>query len=193
MNRAAEDLQACIGAVLRREFASAQQPEPPPRRAAQAATVPQSEAASRAPTPQERPPGSPAEPRALRAATGRAPSRSRRPPAPVLAAGAGAAGPGAHRRPGQKLPASRDRLELGTATVTGDREQPKVMYIVPWKKSDIGDLAGKPMNSLVDEILAPVDRDVVQTRSRLLQGRASRCVPKWCTAATRRSRVRSKS
>jgi hypothetical protein len=65
-------------------------------------------------------------------------------------------------RPGtvQKPPASADRLELGTATVTGDREQPKVMYIVPWKKSDIGDLAGKPMNSLVDEILAPVDRDV---------------------------------
>ena len=61
---------------------------------------------------------------------------------------------------GQKAPGASDRLELGTATVTGDREQPKVMYIVPWKKSDIGDLAGKPMNSLVDEILAPVDRDV---------------------------------
>jgi hypothetical protein len=60
----------------------------------------------------------------------------------------------------QKTPAGADRLELGTATVTGDREQPKVMYIVPWKRSDIGDLAGKPMNSLVDEILAPVDRDV---------------------------------
>jgi hypothetical protein len=60
----------------------------------------------------------------------------------------------------QKAPGATDRLELGTATVTGDREQPKVMYIVPWKKSDIGDLAGKPMNSLVDEILAPVDRDV---------------------------------
>jgi hypothetical protein len=60
----------------------------------------------------------------------------------------------------EKPPATSDRLELGTATVTGDREQPKVMYIVPWKKSDIGDLAGKPMNSLVDEILAPVDRDV---------------------------------
>jgi hypothetical protein len=57
-------------------------------------------------------------------------------------------------------PKAADRLDLGTATVTGDREQPKVMYIVPWKRSDIGDLAGKPMNSLVDEILAPVDRDV---------------------------------
>jgi hypothetical protein len=61
---------------------------------------------------------------------------------------------------GQKAAGASDRLELGTATVTGDREQPKVMYIVPWKRSDIGDLAGKPMNSLVDEILAPVDRDV---------------------------------
>ncbi|HWX32145.1 MAG TPA: hypothetical protein VNZ53_32535 [Steroidobacteraceae bacterium] len=62
--------------------------------------------------------------------------------------------------PGSKPAAKIDRLELGTATVTGDREQPKVMYIVPWKRSDIGDLAGKPMNSLVDEILSPVDRDV---------------------------------
>jgi hypothetical protein len=65
--------------------------------------------------------------------------------------------PGAAAGPGGKTPA--DRLELGTATVTGDREQPKVMYIVPWKKSDIGDLSGKPMNSLLDEALAPVDRD----------------------------------
>ena len=69
--------------------------------------------------------------------------------------GRGAAASGGARS-GPKI----DRLDLGTATVTGDREQPKVMYIVPWKKSDIGDLAGKPMNSLVDEILAPVDRDV---------------------------------
>ena len=71
-----------------------------------------------------------------------------------------AAGARATTAPGQKAPGASDRLELGTATVTGDREQPKVMYIVPWKKSDIGDLAGKPLNSLVDEILAPVDRDV---------------------------------
>ena len=73
---------------------------------------------------------------------------------------AAAAAPRTASGPAQKAPGSVDRLELGTATVTGDREQPKVMYIVPWKKSDIGDLAGKPMNSLVDEILAPVDRDV---------------------------------
>jgi hypothetical protein len=55
--------------------------------------------------------------------------------------------------------AATDKLQLQTATVTGDQEQPKVMYIVPWKRSDIGDLSGKPMNSLLDEALAPVDRD----------------------------------
>jgi hypothetical protein len=53
-----------------------------------------------------------------------------------------------------------DRVDLDATTVTGNQELPKVMYIVPWKKSDIGDLAGKPMNSLLDEVLAPVDRDV---------------------------------
>jgi hypothetical protein len=84
-----------------------------------------------------------------------APSGSREPAAKVSA---GRVPPGPSS--GQKAAPKTDRLDLGTATVTGDREQPKVMYIVPWKRSDIGDLAGKPMNSLVDEILAPVDRDV---------------------------------
>jgi hypothetical protein len=81
-------------------------------------------------------------------------------PSPGPASSPTARGTAAAPAAAPKGPASTDRLELGTATVTGDREQPKVMYIVPWKKSDIGDLAGKPMNSLVDEILAPVDRDV---------------------------------
>lgn len=66
---------------------------------------------------------------------------------------------GAGKAEAGKKPAAADRLELQTATVTGDREQPKVMYIVPWKRSDIGDLSGKPMNSLLDEALAPIDRD----------------------------------
>lgn len=53
-----------------------------------------------------------------------------------------------------------DRLELETTSITGNRELPKVMYIVPWKKADLGDLSGRPARSLIDEILAPVDRDV---------------------------------
>jgi len=77
-------------------------------------------------------------------------------PAEAPAAGSGHA---ESRSAQDRKAGAADRLELGTATVTGDREQPKVMYIVPWKKSDIGDLSGKPMNSLLDEALAPIDRD----------------------------------
>ena len=83
-------------------------------------------------------------------------------PRPVSARSPGGSASGSHASAGTPAggkPTATDRLELGTATVTGDREQPKVMYIVPWKKSDIGDLSGKPMNSLLDEALAPVDRD----------------------------------
>jgi hypothetical protein len=52
-----------------------------------------------------------------------------------------------------------DRLELGRTEITGNQELPKVLYIVPWQKSDPGDLMGKPVNSLMDEILAPLDRE----------------------------------
>jgi hypothetical protein len=56
--------------------------------------------------------------------------------------------------------ARTDRLELDTTVVTGNRELPKVLYIVPWKKADIGELPGQPFNTLLDEVLTPVDRDV---------------------------------
>lgn len=53
-----------------------------------------------------------------------------------------------------------DRLDLDTTVVTGNRELPKVLYIVPWKKSDLGELPAQPFNTLLDEALTPVDRDV---------------------------------
>lgn len=61
---------------------------------------------------------------------------------------------------------ARDRIELDATQITGNRELPKVLYIVPWKRSDLGDLVGKPVNSLLDEVLAPVDRDVFRRENR---------------------------
>ena len=75
-------------------------------------------------------------------------------------------------------PSKADRLELDTTTVTGNRELPKVMYVVPWKKSDIGDLVGKPMNSLLDEVLAPVDRDVFRREVSYYQALHGQAEPK---------------
>jgi hypothetical protein len=66
-----------------------------------------------------------------------------------------AAQPGA---PGRRT--QNDRLDLDTTIVTGNRELPKVLYIVPWKKADLGELPAQPFNTLLDEVLTPVDRDV---------------------------------
>jgi len=59
-----------------------------------------------------------------------------------------------------------DRIELDTTDITGNRELPKVLYIVPWKRSDLGDIVGRPVNSLLDEVLQPLDRDVFQRENR---------------------------
>ena len=53
-----------------------------------------------------------------------------------------------------------DRADLEETTIRGNRELPKVLYIVPWKQPVTGELVGKPVKSLLDEVLAPVDRDV---------------------------------
>jgi hypothetical protein len=140
----------CIASI-----ASAQEP-PAPKPTPQAeAGEPRANTSSPAPD-QPAPATKPAQPTAQseagepRAGASKAPARPSKPGTATAVDGLTKA----------KGPGGSDRLDLGTATVTGDREQPKVMYIVPWKRSDIGDLAGKPMNSLVDEILSPVDRDV---------------------------------
>jgi len=52
-----------------------------------------------------------------------------------------------------------DSMELGRTEITGNQELPKVLYIVPWKKADPGDLMGRPVNTLLDEVLAPIDRE----------------------------------
>ena len=52
-----------------------------------------------------------------------------------------------------------DRMELGRTEITGNQELPKVLYIVPWQKSAPSDLMGRPVNTLLDEVLAPIDRE----------------------------------
>ncbi len=55
---------------------------------------------------------------------------------------------------------TQDRADLERTQIIGNRELPKVLYIVPWKKPIPGDLNGRPPVSVLDEALAPVDRDV---------------------------------
>jgi hypothetical protein len=142
-------------------------------------SAPSSEAARETPRPDDvnprvdtsspaQSPDRPAAPPASGARAPRAAGTAGQPAAPAANAPA-AANPSAGAsgaKPAAKTGKGQDRLELDTTQITGNRELPKVLYIVPWKRSDLGDLVGKPVNSLLDEVLTPVDRDVFRRENR---------------------------
>lgn len=53
-------------------------------------------------------------------------------------------------------------VTLGATDITGNKELPKVMVIVPWKDSLGASGVIKPTDSLLDQVLQPVDRGVFQ-------------------------------
>lgn len=57
------------------------------------------------------------------------------------------------------------KIELEATEITGARELPKVLYVVPWKKTE-PDPRPLPMRSLVDEVLSPIDMDVFRRQVR---------------------------
>jgi hypothetical protein len=65
-----------------------------------------------------------------------------------------------------KDPGTAARVDLDATQITGNRELPRVLYVVPWKRADLGEMSGKPAKSLLDEVLAPVDRDVFRRQNR---------------------------
>jgi hypothetical protein len=102
--------------------------------------------------------GKPEDPRAGKPAT--APTKAAAPAAAATAGPAGASS--AAPRTGK----SSDHIELDITQISGNRELPKVMYVVPWRKADPGEFTGRPLNSLLDEALTPVDRDVFKRQNR---------------------------
>lgn len=96
-----------------------------------------------------------------------APAKAGTPAADKAAAATGKAPAGQKAAPAARgTRRAQDRLELDVTQVTGNSELPRVLYVVPWKRSDLGDLTGRPVNSLLDEVLAPVDRDVFRRQNR---------------------------
>ena len=95
---------------------------------------------------------------ATSAAAAAAPGDRRARPAP------GAPTPAAPH--GSAAAARMDRLDLDATQITGNRELPRVLYVVPWRAPAAGDIEGRPVNSLLDELTKPVDRDVFRRQNR---------------------------
>ena len=71
-------------------------------------------------------------------------------------------------------------VDLGATDITGNKELPKVMVIVPWKDSLGAGGVIKPTDSLLDDVLQPVDRGVFQRQIRYygqLDAPAARVAP----------------
>lgn len=62
-----------------------------------------------------------------------------------------------------------DHIEMDTTSIVGNKELPKILYIVPWKNAELPDMNAPPINSLIDEALAPVDRDALKRQIRYFQ------------------------
>jgi hypothetical protein len=60
---------------------------------------------------------------------------------------------------------AEERIELQGTAIIGNQELPKVLYIVPWKSSELPQLNEPPLESLVDEALSPIDREVFRRQS----------------------------
>ncbi len=93
----------------------------------------------------------------LTASTPTTPATATSAPAAALVGAAAASAPAASER--------ADRAELDRTQIIGNRELPKVLYIVPWKKPISGAME-RPVKSVIDEVFAPVDREVLRRQVR---------------------------
>ncbi|MGK0499578.1 MAG: hypothetical protein ACJAYG_001220 [Oceanicoccus sp.] len=64
--------------------------------------------------------------------------------------------------------AQEARVEL-RSTVTGNQQQPNVLYLVPWQQAESPELSYQPMQSLVDDVFQPVERAEFQRELRYRQ------------------------
>lgn len=54
---------------------------------------------------------------------------------------------------------AQEAMVILRSTVTGNQEQPKVLYLVPWQQAETPELIYQPLQSLVDGVFEEVDRD----------------------------------
>lgn len=73
---------------------------------------------------------------------------------------------------------AREVVEMESAQIKGDQEQPKVLYVIPWQETVDDQRFKQPIESLIGEIFEPLDRNAFLNEFRIhnamKQGRSSR-------------------
>lgn len=56
------------------------------------------------------------------------------------------------------LVSAQQRLEMEGTAIIGNKELPNVLYIVPWKSAEPVSMQAPPINSVLDDLLNPIER-----------------------------------
>jgi len=64
----------------------------------------------------------------------------------------------------QGLSFADDRIQLDQTTVIDNHELPKITYIVPWQAAPLPEAENPALDTLIDDALAPLDRDVLRNQ-----------------------------
>ncbi|VAW77231.1 hypothetical protein MNBD_GAMMA15-232 [hydrothermal vent metagenome] len=62
------------------------------------------------------------------------------------------------------LTRAEEVLDLDGMSIIGNRELPKALFIVPWKDPEAALAPDRPVNSLINDTLKPVDPDVFRRK-----------------------------
>jgi hypothetical protein len=61
---------------------------------------------------------------------------------------------------------AQQRLEMEGTSIIGNKELPKVLYIVPWKSTETVDFPSPPIESIMDQTLKPLERNAFRRQIR---------------------------
>lgn len=61
---------------------------------------------------------------------------------------------------------AQQRIEMEGTSITGNKESPNVLYIVPWKPTEKVDFPSPPVESIMDQPLVPLERNAFRRQIR---------------------------
>ncbi len=59
-----------------------------------------------------------------------------------------------------------ERIDMQGTSIIGNKEQPNVLYILPWKPANLPEMVELPLSSLINDALQPIDRSTVLRQQR---------------------------
>ena len=72
---------------------------------------------------------------------------------------------------------AQDVIELEGTEITGNKELPQVLYIVPWKTVEPFEIQAPPIESILDQELEPIDRAAFKRSIHYHQAIQSKATP----------------